>query len=140
MKLFKQKWFWLTVILLAETYCLLTMAFPQHLIPNYLPYGSMAVYTYPDKLIYVVGEDTELDLTGGNVCLHEGSYETNGLPCAMIGNEPCGEILPMADCAYTTDADFTLPGQYAVRLIYGKGIYKLEHGFTIQVIDPANLE
>lgn len=140
MKLFKQKWFWLTLLLLLETYCLLTMVFPQHFVPNYLPYGTMTVHTYPDKLIYVIGKDTALDLTGGKLCLHEGTYETNGLPCAMLADEPCSEILPMADCTYSTDADFSVPGQYAVRFTYGNRLNKFECGLTVQVIDPAALE
>ena len=140
MKLFRQKWFWLTLVLLVETYCLLAMAFPQCLLPNYSSYGAMTVYIYPDKLIYVIGKDTELDFSGGKLCLHENSYETNGLPCALYGDEPCGEIIPMADCTYTTDADLTKEGQYTVRFTYKKGIERLSCGFTVQVIDPARLQ
>lgn len=128
MKLFKQKWFWLTLLLLLETYCLLAMVFPQHFVPNYLPYGTMTVHTYPDKLIYVIGEDTALDLTGGVICAHE--YDRPDEPsrsCVSFAGEEIdhGEdsytytmLEAWEDGELTSDIDFTREGVYTVRILH----------------------
>jgi len=112
-------------------------------------YFVMCVHSYPTKRVYVAGEDTALDLAGGEVC-----YDTESNP-PLSDDGTCGKdcyfSVAMEEClrfdesfSVHTDADFTKPGIYEVTLCSvvqnGKWEEELSCSFPIEVINPANLE
>ncbi len=121
--------------------------------PEFIAYGHICIHTYPDKLVYVIGQDTELDLTGGQVCFSDFARDLHGYPCkALTGNEQpaedqavCRRICSMAEYAPSRadfarrmpNLDFTKPGIYNVVLWDG---WDLECSFPIQVVDREYLE
>ena len=76
---------------------------------------GMEIYTYPSKLIYVAGIDTELDLTGGEVylILRQGRAGSRD-------NMYCDAI------TVTHDIDFSVPGIYVVTLTRHRGTAQFE--------------
>lgn|GEM_PF-3112836 len=84
------------------------------------PFVSNNIVTkYPDRLIYIVGYDTELDLTGGEL---------------TIGKK----VLSMEDEneRISHDIDFDVPGVYAVT-VQGN---KQDDKFAVQVIDENYID
>ena len=86
---------------------------------------ELRIVRYPDKLIYRLGKDVKLDLTGGKIAkiLKSGSE----LVCPLKFDDH--------DCAYvtiSTNADFTKVGDYVVKISRGD---KLFVEYSIQVID-----
>ena len=82
---------------------------------------DIGIEKYPNRLIYVIGKDTELDLEGGIVWIGESREEAS--------------LYEMTNPRYwfdiSTDADFTREGVYEVTLTHGA-----ECSFPIQVISP----
>ena len=121
----------------------------ENLFPKHFEY--MHVHSYPDKLVYVIGKDTELDLTGGQVCFSEKYRDLHGYSCEWAP-EPdveeyakeyigiCDEIHSMREYApdeadfarQMPDLDFTKPGIYNVVLQTDDG---LKCSFPIQVVE-----
>ena len=113
------------------------------------------IHSYPDKLIYVIGQDTELDLTGGQVCFSVYRRDLCGFPCEAQPEDAkenpdlnmplCESIQDMAKYAPSSedlalrihDLNLKKPGVYHVVLTGGWG---LECSFPIQVVDREYLE
>jgi len=111
---------------------------------------ALRIHSHPTKQVYVVGCDTALDLTGGEVC-----YDTERNP-PLADDGTCGkkgcyidismeEALRIDDMlSVYTNTDFTKPGIYEVRFCSvvqnGKWEEELSCSFPIEVIDPASLE
>jgi len=110
---------------------------------------ALRIHSHPTKQVYVVGCDTALDLTGGEVC-----YDTERNP-PLADDGTCGKdcyfSVAMEEClrfdesfSVHTDADFTKPGIYEVTLCSvvqnGKWEEELSCSFPIEVIDPARLQ
>ena len=108
---------------------------------------ALRIHTLPEKRIYLAGEDTELDLAGGEVC-----YDTERNP-PLADDGTCGKdcyfSVAMEEClrfdesfSVHTDADFTKPGIYEVTLCSvvqnGKWEEELSCSFPIVVIDPKD--
>ena len=105
---------------------------------------TLNIHEYPDKLVYVMGKDTELDLTGGKICFSEFGEGLNGFSCesckaaGLESNNNCQEIFNMVDIPwYTTNVNFNEPGIYLIRFTRNNGG---SCGFAVEVIDPAALE
>lgn len=97
------------------------------------------IHEYPDRLVYVMGKDTELDLTGGKICFSGSGKKTNGLSCRYAdGGNNCGKIYDMADISwYTSDVNFSEPGTYFIRFAQ-ENIGSC--AFLIEVADPEKLQ
>jgi len=82
----------------------------------------IVITKYPDRLIYIAGYDTELDLTGGEVEY----FHSNGPP----------EKRPMDHyfIKFVHEIDFNTPGVYVVE---SQHAYKIRAScsFAIQVVD-----
>ena len=120
----------------------------ENLFPKHFEY--MHVHSYPDKLIYVIGQDTELDLTGGQVCFSVYRRDLCGFPCEAQPEDAkenpdlnmplCESIQDMAKYAPSSedlalrihDLNLKKPGVYHVVLTGGWG---LECSFPIQVVE-----
>ena len=90
---------------------------------------SVAVAKLPDKLTYIAGQDTELDLAGGEVTY----YYWNASPHTMPMIEDSDSI--------THDIDFKMPGVYIVTVI--GYIHKNDSQvdtFEIQVVSAEDYE
>ena len=99
---------------------------------------GMEIVTYPDKLIYVAGVDTELNYSGGSVklLLLQGETENSTDP---EENQPrlIEDILENSPDAVETNIDFEKEGVYTVK------IYKTENvwvEFAVQVVSKEWLE
>lgn len=104
---------------------------------------SWNIHRYPNKITYVVGVDTSIDLTGGELCFGpEGDDDsvTNSLPCTYHIDRKrnndivCETIRAMTEVPYTTDAELTKKGIYTV-LLEVEGV---SCSFPIEVIDPKD--
>lgn len=101
-------------------------------------YGN--IHRYPTKLTYLAGVDTELDLSGGEVCFSRGTEFGSGVFCASDPTRTdgkkgrCKHILPMEETEVSTNADFNMPGSYYVEVHY-KGVTCY---CPIVVIDPKD--
>ena len=84
---------------------------------------GMEIYTYPDKLIYVAGEDTELDLTGGEVYF-----------LVRQGDRGNRYSMYYHFITVTHDIDFSVPGTYVVTLTRHRGSAQ----FEIEVVSPES--
>lgn len=92
-----------------------------------IPYDA-GIHRWPDKLTYVIGEDTALDLTGGVICAHE--YDRPDEPsrsCVSFAGKEIdhGEdsftytmLEAWEDGELTSDIDFTREGVYTVRILH----------------------
>ena len=124
---------------------------PCQLTPLYSDsFHEMHIHSYPDKLIYVIGQDTELDLTGGQVCFSVYRRDLCGFPCEAWPvdvkedvdptRQPCISIQDMAEYAPNVenivwrmpDLYFTKPGVYNVVLQTDDS---LKCSFPIQVVE-----
>jgi len=81
---------------------------------------------YPDRLIYIIGYDTELDLTGG---------ETEDI-MVYKGEETIKTYL-MESCRVVHKIDFNKPGSYMVKVYNSSGN---EVTFAIQVVDAEYID
>ncbi|MCL2409142.1 MAG: hypothetical protein FWC96_05950 [Oscillospiraceae bacterium] len=84
----------------------------------------MEIYILPDKLIYVAGVDTGLDLTGGEVylILRQGrASSSDSMYCDAI--------------TVTHDIDFSVPSTYVVTLTRHRGTAQ----FEIEVVSPEGV-
>lgn len=108
------------------------------------------IHTLPAKQVYIAGQDTELDLTGGEIC-H--SNEQNVFPeqYGYCTTEYCEDPIPMEAAlaeyewlSVETDADFSIPGEYKVTFWYPNFFDGMDDGkmlscsFPIVVIDPKD--
>ena len=84
---------------------------------------------YPDRLIYIAGYDTELDLTGGEVEMLLRDFWVK-----------YSEIKPMdvwfLSDIYKHEIDFDVPGVYVVTLNH----YMRSDRFAIQVVEADYIE
>ena len=103
-------------------------------------FDVICIHAYPDKLVYVAGKDTALDLTGGEICFKTNEFieGMNGYSCELDDRkldafDPCRHVTDMAAFPYKTDADLTVPGIYLVTFADGD---KVQCAFPIQVVDP----
>ena len=87
---------------------------------------SFVIIKYPERLVYVAGYDTELDLTGGEV----------GKIIVKLGVETT-DIFPMSSSLIVHKIDFDVPGVYMVK-IYNS--YNQEVKFAVQVVDENCIE
>ena len=106
---------------------------------------SWNIHRYPNKITYIVGVDTSIDLSGGELCFGpegDDNSVTNSLPCAYNDDRQrnddivCEKTRAMSEVPYTTDAELTKEGIYTVRL----DVEGVICSFPIEVIDPAALE
>lgn len=86
---------------------------------------QLKIVRYPDNLIYILGKDVKVDLTGGKIAkiLKSGRE----LVCPLKYDDH--------DCAYvtiSTNADFTKEGVYIVKITRGDTLFV---EYPIQVID-----
>lgn len=90
---------------------------------------KIGIAEYPSKIVYVIGKDTELDLTGGEIWMGtvEQSPSTYELSERNIGYQ--FEVF--------TDADFEKEGTYTVTIQRGAS---MQCSFPIQVISPDYVE
>ena len=114
------------------------------------PYDAMYPHKFPEKQVYIAGYDTELDLTGGELCFHSEERKHPNLP-ELCSGEFCEDIISMEeallkekypDVSVSTNADFSVPGKYEV-LFRSKQQYMDETwyifcSFPIVVIDPKD--
>jgi len=82
---------------------------------------GMEICAYPNRIVYVAGVDSSLDLTGGkvNYLLKGGSVTEDNMNAPLI--------------TVTHDIDFNTPGIYTVVLKRHKGVCQ----FPIQVIEET---
>lgn len=90
---------------------------------------DIGIDEYPHKLVYVIGKDMELDLTGGRIWMgtQEQSPSTYALSEENIGYQ----------FEVTTNADFNKEGVYVVTITRGAS---MQCSFPIQVISPGYVE
>ena len=103
----------------------------------------LSIHSYPDKLVYVAGQDTELDLTGGEICFSRSERQMNGFSCTLDDRSIdsaalCGHVADMRTVPYSTNVDFAVPNVYLVKFDCYSG--SVSCAFPIEVIDPAALE
>jgi len=93
---------------------------------------GIEIATYPHRLIYVVGIDSELDLSGGTVHV-----------LTRDRSEPIDENLTQMandwDVYVTYNIDFNVPGIYSVYLRTGE-VLRYFVSFPIQVVSLEELE
>ena len=97
------------------------------------------IHSFPDKLYYVSGKDSELDLTGGSLCFHPSPQDADGLACVQRNKKTdFHNTIPMDACSYETNIDFTQAGRYYVwfSVEYQEKEYIL-CAFPVDVIAPA---
>ena len=105
--------------------CILAMIFLISGCP--LRIEGVAVSRYPDRLVYVAGYDTELDLTGGEIVYYmdDGSKQLISMKSTTF--------------SFSHDIDFNTPGVYVVESKYynkkNPGI-----AFAIQVVDKDYID
>ncbi len=117
--------------------------------PTKEPIGY-CIHTVPEKLVYLAGADTELDLTGGEIC---SGYAAGNHPEQVDYCNPkyCDNPICMEEAlaefewlSLETDADFTKPGRYKVSFVYPDNLANdgrtASCSFIIEVIDPARLQ
>lgn len=98
---------------------------------------DMAIHAYPDKLYYIVGEDTSLDLSGGSVCFDIAELDNKGFSCVQAyENHDHHDAVPMAECSFRSDIDFTQEGRYYVWFSEHMGDRDVVCGFPVDVIAP----
>lgn len=100
--------------------------------------GDTIIHSYPDKLYYVIGKDSVLDLAGGSLCSHPTQQDVDHLSCIQ-DDENCDyhHTTPMSACDYDTNIDFTNEGRYYVW--FAVEYQKEEHilcAFPVDVIAP----
>ena len=88
------------------------------------------IRNFPDKVVYVAGVDTELDLRGCTISESRLFGADDGTAEDLVSN------LGTHFTVVSEDIDFSTPGVYEVRI---RG-YDTECAFPIEVIDPAALE
>ncbi len=82
------------------------------------------ISSYPNRIVYVVGEDEELDLSGGKVFYYLGQ-----------NNKHAGQMTdPIIEVS--SDINFNVPGVYTVTLTCQKHTCS----FPVQVVDKDFLE
>lgn len=86
---------------------------------------DIGIEKYPNKLVYVIGKDEELDLTGGTVWI--GKSKEEAWTYEMTN--------PGYNFDISTNADFTKEGVYEVIIAHGA-----ECSFPIQVISTDYVE
>jgi len=88
---------------------------------------GLEIKKYPDKLIYIIGSDTNLDLSGGEICLRL-KFD---LPVYISMDSRYFKIFH--------NIDFETPDVYAVEI---SGLFneKCKQQFAIQVISLSELE
>ncbi len=114
------------------------------------PYEAMFPHTFPEKQVYIAGYDTELDLTGGELCFHFEERKHPNLP-ELCSGESCQDIISMEeallkgkypDVSVFTNADFSVPGKYVVSFRseqkYMDETWPIFCSFPIVVIDPKD--
>ena len=145
----------LALLMLGAKGCEYMLSTKTAPLPNGTYIQDMHIHSYPDKLIYVIGQDTELDLTGGQVCFSVCRRDLCGFPCEAWPvdvkedvdptRQPCISIQDMAEYAPSSedlalrihDLNLKKPGVYHVVLTGGWGS---ECSFPIQVVDREYLE
>jgi len=79
---------------------------------------------YPDRLIYIAGYDTELDLTGGEIVVLLRDLNKRYMQVEFLDNKS------YINCI-SHDIDFNVPGIYIVTFNH----YKRSDSFAIQVVE-----
>lgn len=140
---------WLKTLLIVENVIIIAVLLHFGVkeikrVVSYIRYPSSVyvinIHRYPDKLVYVAGEDTVLDLTGGELCLSSEGGFTNGFPCEFnperknMGEGYCEIVYSMTEDEYETNADLSVPGRYYIRFSLDRGTCS----FPIIVIDPKD--
>ena len=87
---------------------------------------GVTITKYPDRLIYIAGYDTELDLTGGEVEFLFSDKSTRIY--SMYDNLPTLRI--------SHEIDFNIPGVYIVKI----NNYKNDDSFAIQVVEADYID
>jgi hypothetical protein len=89
---------------------------------------TLVVSKLPDKLVYIASQDTELDLTGGELTEY-----SNAVP---FFSSSAKEGIPMDSDWYiryiSHEVDFTTPGVYVIAIDLSRD--NVEDTFTIQVV------
>lgn len=114
--------------------------FGSRYLQNEPDYSYMYVHTPPEKLIYIAGKDTSLDLAGGKVCYSVYPEYANGLPCAQNDDADCENIRDMEELKVKAEIDFSKPGVYLVTLEDDSRTFSTWCHFYIQVISPDYVE
>jgi len=87
---------------------------------------DLEIETYPNRIVYVAGVDTALDLSGGKV-----KY-------ILLDKRADGSVVPMTaeSIRITHNIDFSTPGIYVVTLAQHKGMCR----FPVQVVDQGFMQ
>ena len=122
---------WLIILCVVESMAILLLAAYQlhRKYGSHIEYYALASHL-PNKIAYVAGVDTELDLTGATVIESSNAAYAVGEEYDLVSN------LGTHFTVVSEDIDFSTPGIYEVRI---RG-YDTECVFPIEVIDPAALE
>ena len=100
--------------------------------------GDMTIHAYPDKLYYIAGKDTALELSGGSFCFDIVELDNEGFACVQIYKDPdYHDTVPMAECDFHSDIDFMTEGRYYVYFNEHVGERQLTCAFPVDVIAPA---
>ena len=91
-------------------------------------------------MVYVIGQDDELDLSGGKICFSFVLNDTNGFPCDKLEHSSCGDVCDMETLGTISDVDFSREGTYTVTFQHENWKYHLQCAFPIQVISPDYVE
>ena len=91
---------------------------------------NITISEYPDRLIYVVGYDTKLDLSGGELTFHM-SFGTKYVDPIEWWEE-----------RIRYNIDFDVPGVYVVEVMHYKGSDKwiASDKYTIQVVEKDYID
>ena len=89
------------------------------------PIVGMEALSYPDKLVYVVGVDKELDLTGGVVryVMEDGSEKDDKEPNPGDMTKAIESNGYWSPCKLETNANLDVPGVYTVKIIRHQTAY-----------------
>ena len=87
---------------------------------------DIAVSKYPDRLIYIAGYDTELDLTGGEVTF------------SFSNGSPIVNAMDFTVVSIRHEIDFNTPGVYVVETRFKNS--DIMATFAIQVVDKDYID
>ena len=90
---------------------------------------GIRISKYPDSIVYIAGESTELDLCSGEIEIMRGKKEEN-----IVKETMCYYYLHIE-----SDIDFNTPGVYEV-VIYVNYKNPINVKFAVQVIDEDFFE
>jgi len=92
-------------------------------------FDGVIITKYPDRLIYIAGYDTELDLTGGEVVMLLRDMNKRYMETEYMDDWFISKII-------THEINFNIPGIYIVKINHSK----ISDSFAIQVVDADYID